>query len=53
MQKTSIGRDLKDLFSNRPWLILLFTSLAMILWVAFRLGVTDYYFRYYIAPGSV
>lgn len=51
MQKTSIGRDLKDLFSNRPWLVLLFTSLAMILWVAFRLGVTNYYFRYYIAPG--
>jgi GPH family glycoside/pentoside/hexuronide:cation symporter len=51
-QKTSIGIDLKDLFSNGPWLLLLFTSLAMILWVALRLGVTNYYFKYYIAPGQ-
>ncbi len=50
-QKTSVGRDLKDLFSNRPWLLLLFTTLAMLLFVSLRLGVTNYYFKYYIAPG--
>ena len=51
-QKTSIGRDLKDLFTNGPWLLLLFCTLAMLLWVALRLGVTNYYFKYYIAPGG-
>lgn len=49
-QKTSIGRDLADLFTNKPWLLMLFASLTMILWVSFRLGVTNYYFKYYIAP---
>ncbi len=49
-QKTTVGRDLKDLFTNKPWLLMLFATLAMLLWVSLRLGVTNYYFRYYIAP---
>jgi GPH family glycoside/pentoside/hexuronide:cation symporter len=49
-QKTSILRDLSDLFKNTPWILMLFTTLAMILFVSLRLGVTNYYFKYYIAP---
>lgn len=49
-QKTSIGRDLADLFTNKPWLLMLAATLAMLLWVSVRLGVTNYYFKYYIAP---
>ncbi len=47
-QKTSIGQDLKDLFSNGPWVLLLFTTLMMILFVATRISVTAHYFKYYV-----
>jgi len=30
-QKTSVGRDLKDLFTNRPWLVLLAATVTFIL----------------------
>jgi len=49
-QKTTIKGDLKDLFSNKPWIILLFTTLLMILFVSLRLGITNYYFKYYLSP---
>jgi GPH family glycoside/pentoside/hexuronide:cation symporter len=47
-QKTSIKKDLKDLFTNYPWVLLLFISLSMILFVASRLNITTYYFKYYV-----
>jgi len=47
-QKTSIGQDLKDLFSNTPWVILLFSTLLMILFVATRMSITPHYFKYYV-----
>jgi GPH family glycoside/pentoside/hexuronide:cation symporter len=47
-QKTSIGQDLKDLFSNKPWVLLLFTTLLFILFVATRISVTAHYFKYYV-----
>jgi glycoside/pentoside/hexuronide:cation symporter, GPH family len=47
-QKTSIRKDLRDLVNNKPWLILLFATLCMILFVSTRMVVTTYYFKYYI-----
>ena len=47
-QKTSVGRDLKDLVANRPWLILLIVTLFMILFIAVRSSVTTHYFKYYV-----
>jgi GPH family glycoside/pentoside/hexuronide:cation symporter len=47
-QKTSIRQDLRDLFSNGPWVLLLFTTLIMILFVATRMSVTAHYFKYYV-----
>jgi GPH family glycoside/pentoside/hexuronide:cation symporter len=47
-QKTSVRKDLKDLVTNRQWLILLGATIAMIMFVASRIGVTNYYFKYYI-----
>ena len=47
-QKTSIKRDLKDLITNRPWLILLATTITFILFVAVRGSVTMHYFKYVI-----
>lgn len=47
-QKSSIAQDLRDLFSNRPWVLLLFATLLMILFVATRSSVTAHYFKYYV-----
>lgn len=47
-QKTSIGKDLIDLYTNKPWLILLATTITFILFVAIRSSVTVHYFKYVI-----
>ncbi len=52
-QHTSIGRDLKDLLTNRPWLILLATTLTFILFVALRGNITAHYFKYYVGSQTV
>jgi GPH family glycoside/pentoside/hexuronide:cation symporter len=52
-QKTSVVRDLSDLFSNTPWLWLLFTTVAFILFVATRCSTTTYYFKYYVGTQNV
>lgn len=52
-QKTSIGKDLKDLFSNLPWLILLIVTITFILFVATRLSVAAHYFKYYVGEQSI
>jgi GPH family glycoside/pentoside/hexuronide:cation symporter len=52
-QKTSIGRDLKDLFTNGPWVILLLTTITFILFIATRMSVTTHYFKYYVGHQHV
>jgi glycoside/pentoside/hexuronide:cation symporter, GPH family len=47
-QKMSVKKDLFELVTNRPWLILLATTLTFILFVAIRGSVTAHYFKYYI-----
>lgn len=47
-QKTSVLLDLKDLVTNKPWLILLATTITFILFVAIRSSVTVHYFKYII-----
>jgi glycoside/pentoside/hexuronide:cation symporter, GPH family len=51
-QQTTIKKDLFDLFRNRPWVLLLFIGILMILFVSTRLMVTPHYFKYYIADVS-
>lgn len=51
-QQTSVARDLKDLATNGPWIILLLATISMIMFVASRIGVTNYYFKYYITGFS-
>jgi glycoside/pentoside/hexuronide:cation symporter, GPH family len=51
-QKTSVKKDLKDLVTNGPWLILLIATISMIMFVASRVGVTNYYFKNYITNYS-
>jgi len=52
-QKTSLGKDLGDLVTNRPWLALLVTTITFILFVALRGNVTAHYFKYYVGQQSI
>ncbi len=47
-QRTPLARDLKDLAGNKPWMVLLATTLTMILFVASRVCVSAHYFKYYV-----
>lgn len=47
-EKVSVGEDLKSLFQNSPWWILVATGLAALLFNAVRDGVAIYYFRDYV-----
>lgn len=47
-EKSSLKNDLKDLFSNVPWLLLTFIGIMTCLYVAIRNGSIIYYFKYYV-----
>lgn len=47
-QQTSVARDLGDLFTNRPWWILLATTITFIFFCSLRGSVETYYFKYYV-----
>ena len=52
-QKTSVLRDLGDLVTNGPWLILLATTITFILFVALRGNITAHYFKYYVGSQTL
>jgi GPH family glycoside/pentoside/hexuronide:cation symporter len=52
-QKSSVGRDLLDLFTNVPWIILLITTITFILYVALRSSVTVHYFKYFVGTQTL
>jgi GPH family glycoside/pentoside/hexuronide:cation symporter len=45
---TRISRDLKILFSNKPWIIMAFAAFLTLSNVAVRSAVTFHYFKYYV-----
>lgn len=47
-EKTSLRHDLRDLWVNRPWFILLGAGIASIFFNSIRDGAAMYYFTYYI-----
>jgi GPH family glycoside/pentoside/hexuronide:cation symporter len=51
-QKTNVKKDLKDLVTNRPWVILFFVSLTTLVYIAIRSSATAYYFKYYMGRES-
>jgi GPH family glycoside/pentoside/hexuronide:cation symporter len=46
--KSSLKKDLKDLLTNVPWLILTLVGIMTCLYVAIRNGSIIYYFKYYV-----
>ena len=51
-ENTSVLRDLKYLVTNRPWVLLLCTTMTWILFIALRSSVSTHYFKYYLYNGS-
>ncbi len=52
-QRNPMGRDLKDLISNRPWLMIGTATLFQLVFVAIYSGARTYYFQYYVNSGDV
>ncbi len=52
-QKSSIKQDIWELITNKPWLILLATTISFILFVAIRSSVTAHYFKYFIGEKTI
>ncbi|MCU0335225.1 MAG: MFS transporter [Chitinophagaceae bacterium] len=50
--KTPVRQDLADLMANKPWIIMLFTTILLFVTLAIKGGMTIYYFRYYLSDGS-
>ncbi|MFV0290746.1 MAG: MFS transporter [Mangrovibacterium sp.] len=47
-KQSKLKEDVKDLFQNRPWWILLGAGIAALLFNSIRDGATVYYFKYFI-----
>jgi GPH family glycoside/pentoside/hexuronide:cation symporter len=52
-QKTSVLRDLADLVTNLPWLLLTATTITFIVFVGVRSSVTVHYFKYYVGTQTI
>ena len=47
-QKTNLGKDLKDLIRNRPWIILLIIGLLFNVYNSIKQGIVVIYFTHYL-----
>ena len=52
-QKTSVLKDLGDLVTNRPWLVLLATTITFIFFCSLRGSVEAHYFKYYVGARTI
>jgi GPH family glycoside/pentoside/hexuronide:cation symporter len=47
-QKTKFSVDLKDLFGNKPWLLIAGATIFQLIYIVMRSSSIAYYFKYYI-----
>jgi GPH family glycoside/pentoside/hexuronide:cation symporter len=47
-QKTPLKQDLKDLFTNRPWLLIGVATVFQLIYIVIRNGAIMYYFKYFV-----
>ncbi|MEM6900074.1 MAG: glycoside-pentoside-hexuronide (GPH):cation symporter [Pseudomonadota bacterium] len=47
-QQSNPMQDIKDLLRNRPWLILFFLAMIIMMTITMRAGSAYYYFKYYL-----
>jgi len=47
-QENNVGKDIVNLITNKPWIILLFTTISYVLFTAIRSTVAVHYFKYFV-----
>jgi GPH family glycoside/pentoside/hexuronide:cation symporter len=47
-QKSDFKKDLKDLFTNKPWLLIAGATVFQLTYIVMRNGSIAYYFKYYV-----
>jgi GPH family glycoside/pentoside/hexuronide:cation symporter len=47
-QETNLGKDLKDLIRNRPWIVLLFIGILFNVYNSIKQGIVVIYFSHYL-----
>jgi len=47
-QKTNVWQDIRDLTQNRPWVVLFFLALIIMITITLRTSSAAYYFKYYV-----
>ena len=52
-QKNPMKQDLKDLISNKPWLMIGSATLFQLIFVAIYSGARTFYFQYFVKAGDV
>ena len=52
-QKSSVKRDLADVFTCRPWVVMFLLTLFVFTTLALRGGSMNYYFTYYLDRGQI
>ncbi len=52
-KKSSVSQDLRDLFKNKPWIIMLFLTILVFITLALKGGMYIYYFKYYLNEAAV
>lgn len=52
-QKHDLKRDVKELVTNGPWVLLLLTTITWVLYVAVRSSVTVHYFKYFVGTQTL
>lgn len=52
-QKSSLAQDLKDLTRNRPWLIMLVSTILVFITLAMKGGTYLYYFENYVSKDAL
>ncbi len=52
-QASSVMDDLRDLFLNRPWLIMLVVTILVFITLSLKSGTYIYYFQYYLSEAHL
>jgi GPH family glycoside/pentoside/hexuronide:cation symporter len=47
-QKSNVWQDVRDLAGNRPWVVLFFLALIIMVTITLRTTTAAYYFKYYV-----
>ncbi|CAN7367240.1 MFS transporter [Pseudoduganella sp. LjRoot289] len=47
-QQSKVAQDIRDLAQNRPWIVLFFLALIIMISITLRTSTAAYYFKYYV-----